>query len=134
MFIYANGTNPTLTEEVNLLLDTNNINDISIDELYEKHLSQAVQLDEEILSPLNVTIDSMLGKLEQQVSSEEKAVNDLQKIDKALSQSVHKNTLQQIMTYMQSTANDSVAQHKTLSEELTTTNNEINELNELKIK
>lgn len=127
-FIYINATNPILTEQVNLLESNNDVNDISIHELYEEHISQAAQLDKEILSPLNTTIGNMLGKLEQQVFSEEKAVDDLQKIDKALSKSVQKDVLKQIITYMQTTVNDSVEQHKGLSEELTKTNNEINQL------
>lgn len=127
-FIYINATNPKLTGQIDLLIKENDIDDISMNEIYEEHISQAAQLDKEILSPLNVTIDSMLGKLEQQVFSEEKAVNDLQKIDTALSKSVHKDALQKIITYMQTTVNDSVEQHKSLSEEITKTNNEINEL------
>lgn len=127
-FIYVNATNPVLTEQINLLIENNNIDDISINELYEEYISQVSQLDNEILSPLTATIDTILGKLEQHVYSEEKAVNDLQKIDKALSKSLQKNTLKQIITYVQNTVNDSVKQHKALSEEITCTNNEIKDL------
>lgn len=128
VFIYANNTNVALTEKMNLLINNGDISDITINELYEEYVSQSAQIDKEVLSPLNETIDTALGKLQQQVSCEEKAVNNLQKIDKALSKSVHKNALQQIISYIQTTVNDSVEQHKVLSEELTSTNNEINDL------
>lgn len=127
-FIYVNAKNLVLTKQLNTLIKNNAVDDITINELYEEHVSQVAQLDTQILSPLNNSIGTMMEKLEQQVSSEEEAVQNLQKIDNALMKSGSNSSLQQIITYVQKTVNGSVEQHKSLSEELNKTNNEINEL------
>lgn len=127
-YIYVNATNIILTKQLNNLIDRNNINDFRINELYDEHISQVTQLDKEYLSPLYTTIDSVVCMLKQQLLSEEQAVNNLQKIDKALTKSEKSNSLQQIISYVQNTVNSSVEQHKSLSEELNKTNNEISEL------
>lgn len=127
-FIYINATNIILTKQLNTLIENNSIDDVKINELYEEHISQVTQIDKEFLSPLHSTIDSVVNMLEQQVLSEEQAVNNLQKIDKALTKSGQSRSLQQIISYVQNTVNGSVEQHKSLSEELSKTNNEINEL------
>ncbi len=127
-FIYVNAKNLVLTKQLNTLIKNNAVDDITINELYEEHVSQVAQLDTQILSPLNNSIGTMMEKLEQQVSSEEEAVQNLQKIDNALTKSGSNNSLQQIISYVQKTVNGSVEQHKSLSEELNKTNNEINEL------
>ncbi|MEO9508046.1 MAG: GGDEF domain-containing protein [Nonlabens ulvanivorans] len=127
-FIYIKGTTPALTQEVESLIESNEINDTSINQLYELYVSQITQIDEEILSPLSQSINLVLDKLKQQVNSEEQAVTNLQKIDKVLSQSKQNSSLQQIINYVQSTVNGSVTQHKSLSLDLNKTNDEINEL------
>lgn len=127
-FVYVKGSNSTLTKQLELLVESNQIDDTSINELYELHVSQVTQIDEEILSPLSESIGLVLSKLQQQVTSEEEAVTNLQKIDKVLAKSKQNSSLQQIINYVQNTVNGSVTQHKSLSQDLTKTNNEINEL------
>lgn len=127
-FIYVSGTNPTLKNHFDLLFENNQLDETSIIELYELHISQVAQLDEEIISPLTESIDILLSKLDQQVISDEQTVTNLQKIDKALTHSIKGNSLQQIVNYVQNTVNGSVSKHKTLSEELIKTNDEIGEL------
>jgi len=127
-FIYVNGKTPNLNKEFDKLVESNQVNDTSINELYEEHISQVAQIDEEILSPLSESINIVLNKLEEQVTSEEQTVSDLQKIDKVLAKSKQNSSLQQVVNYVQSTVNGSVTQHKNLSEELLKTNDEINEL------
>ena len=127
-FIYVNGKNLVLTNQLNALIKNNTIDNVTVNELYEEHVSQVAQLDTEILSPLNSSIGTMVKKLEQQVTSEEESVQNLQKIDQALTKSGSDNSLQQIINYVQNTVNNSVEQHKSLSEELNKTNDEINEL------
>jgi diguanylate cyclase len=111
-FIYVNGKTPDLNAEFELLVASNQVNDTTINELYEQHISQVAQIDEEILSPLSESIGIVLNKLKEQVSSEKQAVSDLQKIDKVLAKSKQNSSLQQIVSYVQNTVNGSVAQHK----------------------
>jgi len=127
-FIYIKGSIPVLTQQLESLVQSHEVDDTSINELYELHISQVAQIDKEILSPLSESISLVLSKLEQQVTSEEQAVTNLEKIDKVLAKSKQNSSLQQIVSYIQNTVNGSVTQHKSLSEDLTKTNEEINEL------
>lgn len=127
-FIYVNGDTPELNTQFDILVEADQVDDTSINELYEQHVSQVAQIDQEILSPLGDSIGLVLNKLKDQVSSEEEAVNNLKKIDKVLEKTKQSSSLQQIIGYLQNTVNGSVSQHKILSEELTKTNDEINDL------
>lgn len=127
-FVYINKSIPILIKKLDLLIKNNAVNDDAINTLYETHISQVKKVDKEILSPLNQSVDLILSKLAEQVSSEEEAVNNLAKIDKALMQTHQQSALSPIVDYLKNTVNGSVAQHKNFSEELTKTNNEITEL------
>lgn len=133
LYLYCSKTYSKLTIQVDLLLQTQGLNDTALNSLYEEHVLQVDKLDEEVLSPLSESIGNMLNKLELQLNSEEKAVNDLQKIDQSLASkvtesSIKENSLQQIVNYVQHTVNESVQKHKALSTQISNTNSEINEL------
>lgn len=128
-FVYVGGTSPELNKSINLQLKDNKAVDcIFIADLFNKHISTNEHVEKAVLAPLNESIDNLLTKLDEQVLSDKAAVEDLEKIDKALANQKQVGSLSQIVSYLVKTVNKSVDQHKILSAELLKANNEMNEL------
>lgn len=130
-FVYVSGTTPELNKSINLQLKENKTVDcVFIADLFNKHISTNEHVEKAVLAPLNESIDNLLTKLDEQVLSDKAAVEDLEKIDKALANQKQAGSLSQIVNYLVKTVSNSVAQHKVLSEELSKANTEMSELKE----
>lgn len=128
-FVYVSGTTPELNKNINLQLkDKKALDCVFIADLFNKYISTNEHVEKLVLTPLNESIDNLLTKLDAQVLSDKAAVEDLEKIDKALANQKQVGPLAKIVSYLVKTVNDSVDQHKVLSQELLKANTEMNEL------
>lgn len=130
-FLYTNGSNPKLNQQINLQIKHNKALDcIFIESLFNEYVSNAEQMNQSVIDPLNDSLNNLLDKIDEQVSLDEEAVNNLRKIDNALEKSNQPTSLNKVVAYLLNTITNSANQHKNLSEELNKTNNEVNELRE----
>ncbi len=91
-------------------------------------MSNSEQVQQAVMSPLNESINTLLDKIDTQLSLDEEAIGNLQKIDQVLEKTNQSKSLNKVVNYLLTTVNNSANQHKTLSEALNKTNNEVNEL------
>ncbi|MGJ8693511.1 MAG: GGDEF domain-containing protein [Thalassotalea sp.] len=130
-FLYTNGSQPLLNQQINLQIKQNKALDcIFIEALFNQFVSNSEQVNHGIINPLNDSINSLLTKIDAQVTQDEEAVNNLRKIDSALEKSNQPASLNKVVNYLLNTINNSTNQHKNLSEELNKTNGEVSELRE----
>ena len=130
-FLYTNGSSPKLNQQINLQIKHNKPLDcIFIEGLFNQFISNSEQIHQAVMSPLNESINSLLAKIEEQVSLDEEAAVNLKKIDSALEKTNQPNSLTKVVNYLLTTANNSASQHKKLSEELSKTTSEVSDLKE----
>jgi diguanylate cyclase len=77
---------------------------------------------------LEQTLTTTLEQINKQVSNEDKAAKNLQKLDKILANSKKNTSTDNIVSYLFNTISSTKAQHQALSQKLTTTQQEINQL------
>lgn len=129
LFLYTNGSNPKLNQQINLQIKQNKTLDcIFLEALFNEFVSNSEQVQQAVMSPLNESINTLLHKIDTQVSLDEEAILNLQKIDQVLERTNQSKSLNKVVNYLLTTVNNSANQHKTLSEALNKTNNEVTEL------
>ena len=99
-----------------------------IADLFKRYVSFSQQIENTVLSPFEETLNKTLEQINQQVNHELKATDNLQKLDKILASSEHHKSLEQVVGFLVSTISATKAQHQELSQELSTTQQEINQL------
>lgn len=130
-FLYTNGSNPLLNQEINLQLKQNKpLDSVFIESVFNQFVSNSEQVKHSVMTPLNDSINNLLNKVEEQVNLDNETVVNLKKIDSALEKSDQPSALNKVVSYLLSTINNSAEQHKKLSEELNKTNGKVNELRE----
>lgn len=130
-FLYTNGSNPLLNQEINLQLKQNKpLDSVFIESVFNQFVSSSEQVKHSVMTPLNDSINNLLNKVEEQVNLDNETVVNLKKIDSALEKSDQPSALNKVVSYLLSTINNSAEQHKKLSEELNKTNGKVNELRE----
>lgn len=130
-FLYTNGSNPQLNQQINLQIKQNKALDcVFVETLFNQFISNSEAVNQQVINPLNQSINNLLEKIEEQVNLDAEAVSNLQKIDHALEKSNHSSSLNKVVHYLLNTITKSANQHKTLSEELSKTNNEVSVLKE----
>ena len=130
-FLYSNGSNPLLNQQINIQIKQKKPLDcIFIETLFNQYISNTEQVHNDVINPLNESIDTLLSKINQQVTLDNEAIENLNKIDKALESSIHSSSLNKVVSYLVTTVNNSTNQHKKLSAELTRTNKTVSELKE----
>jgi len=131
IYLYISNENELLTAAIDKKLQQNGI--ITADfiaDLFKRYVSFTQQVENTVLSPFEATLSETLDKISQQVSNEDKAAKSLQKLDKVLTNTKHHKSLENIVGYLFNSINNTKAQHQALSQELSTTQNEINQLKE----
>lgn len=101
-----------------------------MEEMYTQFVSLSSNIDQEMLAPFEKNLAETLDKITQQVGNEEQASANLQKLDKHLNNTEHHNSLGSAVNFLISTISKTQLQHKTLAKELSSTQEEINQLRE----
>ncbi len=126
IYLYISNENELLTAAIDKKLQqTGLITTDFIADLFKRYVSFTQQVENSILSPFEETLNKTLEQISKQVSNEVKAAKSLQKLDKVLTNTAHHKSLEQIVGYLFSTINNTKAQHQALSQELSTTHQEI---------
>ncbi len=99
-------------------------------ELLSAAIDRQLQKGEAIDANFLDDLFSRYVSFSQQVDKEKKAANSLKKLDKILTNTEHHAPLENIVSYLFSTINNAKSQRQTLSQELTSTQQEINQLKE----
>ncbi len=97
-------------------------------DLFKRYVSFTQQVENTVLAPFEETLTKTLEQISKQVTNEDKAAVNLQKLDKILAKSKGNSSIDNIVSYLFNTINTTKAQHETLSQKLTTTQQEINQL------
>lgn len=129
IYLYISNENELLTAAIDKRLQQHSV--ISTDfiaDLFKRYVSFTQQVENTVLSPFTETLNKTLAQISKQVDNEAKAAKSLQKLDKVLVNTKHHKSLEQIIGYLFNTINNTKAQHQILSEELSTTHQEINQL------
>jgi len=119
VYCYLSKENVTLNQKIELQLTSKKpLDAIFIDALFTEFLSNSQQVEDEVFSPFEEALSHSLIQLDNQVSCEKEAVNNLNKIEKALSKLGEHKPLQKIITFLLNAVGKSQNQHKSLSNEL----------------
>ncbi|MDX2369262.1 MAG: GGDEF domain-containing protein [Colwellia sp.] len=129
IYLYISNENETLSAAIDKILQQGeSINSDFMADLFKRYVSFSQQLENTVLAPFEETLNKTLEQISKQVSNEDKAVNNLQKLDEILAKSKNNASVDNIVSYLFNTINNTKAQHQALSQKLTTTQQEINQL------
>ncbi len=131
VYLYISNENELLTAAIDRQLQQGDA--ISADflaDLFSRYVSFSQQVDNTVLAPFEETLTKTIDNITKQVNKENKAANSLKKLDKILTNTEHNASLENIVNYLFNTINNARSQHQTLSQELTSTQQEINLLKE----
>jgi diguanylate cyclase len=104
------------------------LDDIFLDSLFIEFLLNTHLIEDKIFTPIGETLNSTLAQLDSQVSSEQEAISNLNKIGEALGRLGEYKPLQSITTFLVNAIGQSQIQHKSLSAELYKTSEEVSQL------
>ncbi len=131
VYLYISNENELLTAAIDRQLQSGDvINADFLADLFSRYVSFSQQVDSTVLAPLEETLTKTIDNISKQVNKENKAANSLKKLDKILTNTQHNASLENIVSYLFNTINNARAQHQTLSQELTTTQQEMSQLKE----
>jgi len=129
IYLYISNENDLLTAAIDKKLNQNGlITTDFIADLFKRYVSFTQQIENTVLAPFTETLNKTLEQITQQVSNEAKATKKLQKLNQALTNTEHHKSLEHIISYLFNTINNTKSQHLALSKELSTTQQEINQL------
>jgi diguanylate cyclase len=129
IYLYISNENELLTAAIDKKLHQGElITTDFIADLFKRYVSFSQQVENTVLSPFEETLNKTLDQIGKQVINEVNATNNLQKLDKVLTNTTHHKSLEQIVSYLFNTINNTKAQHQELSKKLSSTQNEMNQL------
>jgi diguanylate cyclase len=129
IYLYISNENEMLSAAIDKQLQEKKlITTDFIADLFKRYVSFTQQIENTILAPFEETLSNTLEQIDKQVSNEDKAVTNLQKLDKILAKSKNNASMDNIVGYLFNTINNTKAQHEELSQKLSTTQQEINQL------
>ncbi len=99
-----------------------------LESLFNEHISNNTSLDKNILSPFDNTLKQTLSRIDTQVENEQETLFDLEKVDKALAKMGQHKALHNVVNFLLKSVSESQQQRKSLSEELSKTSEEVNNL------
>jgi len=129
IYLYISNENELLSAAIDKILQRGEL--ITADfiaDLFKRYVSFSQQIENTVLAPFEETLSDTLEQISKQVNNEDKAVNNLEKLDKILAQSKNNTSMDNIVSYLFNTIKNTKAQHEALSQKLTTTQQEINQL------
>ena len=131
VYLYISNENELLTAAIDRQLqkgeaiDSNFLND-----LFSRYISFSHQVENTVIVPFEASLTKTIDNISKQIDKEDKAANSLKKLDKILTNTEHHASLENIVSYLFSTIKNAKSQRKTLSQELTSTQQEIHQLKE----
>lgn len=128
-YLYISNENELLTAAIDKKLQKNIV--ITADfmaDLFKRFVSFSEQVDSAVISPFEEALNKTLDQISLQVGNEDKVTSSLQKLNSVLAKNEHHKSLNHIVGYLFETINNTKAQHQALSKELSTTQQEINQL------
>lgn len=129
IYLYISNENDLLTAAIDKKLQQGElITTDFIAELFKRYVSFSEQIENTVLSPLEKTLSKTLDQISMQVRNEVKSTENLQKLDKLLTNTEHHKSIEHIVVYLFKTINKTKAQHQALSKELSSSQQEINKL------
>lgn len=129
IYLYISNENEMLSAAIDKKLQQGkSITADFIADLFKRYVSFTQQVENTVLAPFEKTLSKTLEQISKQVSHEDKAVNNLEKLDKILAQTKNNTSIDNIVSYLFNTINNTKARHEALSQKLTTTQQEINQL------
>lgn len=99
-----------------------------IADLFKRYVSFSEQVENNILSPFVSSLTKTLEQINQQVGNDEKTKQNLQKLNSILSKTEHHQSVKPVANFLFDTINNAKAQHQALSQELSATQQELNQL------
>jgi diguanylate cyclase len=131
IYLYISNENKMLSAAIDKTLKQGKlITTDFIADLFKRYVSFTQQIENTVLAPFEQTLSITLDQINKQVSNEDKAANNMQKLDRILAQSKSNTSMDNIVSYLFNTINNTKVQHEDLSQKLTTTQQEINQLKE----
>jgi diguanylate cyclase len=129
IYLYISNENEMLSAAIDKKLKQKKLITVNfMADLFKRYVSFSQQIENNVLAPLEQTLTTTLEQINKQVNTEDKAVNNLQKLDTILANSKNNTSIDNIVSYLFNTINRTKAQHQALSQKLTTTQQEINQL------
>lgn len=129
IYLYISNENEMLTAAMDKTLQQGEA--ITADfmaDLFKRYVSFSQHVENTVLVPFEQTLSKTLKQISKQVSNEDKVVDNLEKLDKILSKSKNNSSMDNIVSYLVNTINNSKAQHEELSQKLSSTQQEMNQL------
>jgi len=131
VYLYISNENELLTAAIDRQLQKGEAIDADfLDDLFSRYVSFSHQVENTILVPFEQSLTKTIDNISKQIDKEDKAANSLKKINKILNNASHHPSLENIVSYLFSTINNAKSQRQTLSQELNSTQQEINQLKE----
>ena len=87
-------------------------------DLFKRYVSLTEQIENTVLAPFEQTLSKTLKQITKQVSNEDKAAINLDKLDKILAKTKTNTSMDNIVSYLFNTINSTKAQHEELSQKL----------------
>ena len=129
VYLYISNENEMLSAAIDKQLQKGEV--ITADflaELFSRYVSYSQEVESSVLQPFEETLTKALKKISQQVSNEDKATVNLEKLDKILAKTTNNASLENIVNYLVSTIDKTKSQHQALSKELNATQQEMSML------
>ena len=129
VYLYISNENEMLSAAIDKQLQKGEV--ITADflaELFSRYVSYSQEVESSVLQPFEETLTKALKKISQQVSNEDKATVNLEKLDKILAKTTNNASLENIVNYLISTIDKTKSQHQALSKELNATQQEMSML------
>jgi diguanylate cyclase len=131
IYLYISNENELLSAAIDKKLQKGEL--ITADfmaDLFKSYVSFSQQVENTVLTPFEETLDKTLEQISKQMSNEDKAVNNLHKLDKILANSKNNSSIDNIVSYLFNTINNTKAQQAALSQKLNSTQQEMSQLKE----
>ncbi len=129
IYLYISNENEQLSAAIDTKVQQNGL--ITADfmaDLFKRYISFSEQIENTVISPFEVTLNKTLDQISLQVGNGEKVTKSLEKLNTILTKTEHHKSLKHIVGYLFDTISSTKDQHQTLSQELSATQQEINQL------
>lgn len=129
IYLYISNENELLSAAIDKKLKQNAlISTDFIEDLFNRFVSFTQQVENTVISPFEDVLSKTLDQISLQLGNEKKVAKSLQKLNAILTKTENHKSLTHIVGYLFNTINNTKTQHQVLSQELTSTQQEINQL------
>ncbi|MFT5756187.1 MAG: diguanylate cyclase [Alteromonadaceae bacterium] len=129
IYLYVSKRNREITELIDKKLKNNETLDPEfMDQLFYNFVSSSKNIEKVILTPFEKILSKSIATIESQVANEKLTQLNLKKADNVLAQGEHSKSLQQVVKFLITTIEKSKHQHQSLTNDLTKTSKEVQQL------